>query len=180
MRILYCFIIIIGLFAACSGAPDYYPLTVGNEWVYHVARVDRGTLDTTYFTYEVKIGEEITHHHRLVFLYIGTVDETSDTVLVEDAGDYILKYDSELDTVPDTLFAFPLEEGKTWTVDQYTQATAVDKEMSAGLNGVYQDCWHIDYNFDEHYYAPNVGLVRLYHRCSQGETIYELEDMTIQ
>ena len=180
MKILYCFIIIMCLFAACSSTPDYFPLTVGNEWVYQVARVERGTLDTTYFTYEVQIGGEITHHNRLVFLYIGTVDETSDTVFVEDAGDYILKYDSELDTVPDTLFAFPIEEGKTWTVDQWTQATVVGKQMSAGLNGVYQDCWRIDYNFDNHYYAPDVGLVRLYHMCSQGETIYELEDMTIQ
>ena len=86
MKILFCFIIIICLFAACSSTPDYFPLTVGNEWIYQVARVERGTLDTTYYTYEVQIGGEITHHNRLVFLYIGTFDETSDTVFVEDAS----------------------------------------------------------------------------------------------
>ena len=36
------------------------------------------------------------------------------------------------------------------------------------------------YNFDNHYYAPDVGLVRYYHTCSDGEVIYELEDMIIQ
>ena len=180
MKIFYCFIIIISLFMACSNNADYYPLTVGNEWVYHAMWIPRGTLDTTYYTYEVRIAEEITHHSRLVFVYIGTIDEVSDTIFIEDAGDYILQYDNEVDTVPDTLFAYPLEEGKTWTVDQYTQATAVGREMSAGLNGVYQDCWRIDYNFDNHYYAPDVGLVRYYHTCSDGEVIYELEDMIIQ
>lgn len=180
MKIIYCFIIILCLFMACSDTSDYYPLTIGNEWIYHVARVDRATLDTTYSTLEIQIGGEITHHGRRVFQYIGTVGETSDTVFLEDTGDYILRYDNTVDTVPDTVFAFPLEEGKTWTVDQYTQATVVGKEMSAGLNGLYQDCWRIDFNFDNHYYAPDVGLVRLYHMCSLGETIYELEDMTIQ
>jgi len=177
-----------------GGGQNIYPLTVGNTWNYTTITTTTTPIDTTTDTTTVDV--EITAQTALdngkeVF---EVVSGTS-TSYIEDADDYVFGYDTKADTIPDTLLALPLEEGKSWTVTSDTAGTAfktyvVGKENVIVPFGTYNDCWKLgniignDTTGVNVYYAEGTGMVKTYSLIGDTtfsvETTQQLDSVTIK
>ncbi|MGB3341097.1 MAG: hypothetical protein WBB37_06410 [bacterium] len=175
---------IIAFVIGCGGEAIYFPITVGNTWLYQttmttIVQVDSVTADTTILTGETdaEISAETTLDAGTpVFEIISTttwddtlIADVTDTSFIEETEDYLLSYEDKADTEPDTTLVLPIENGNTWTVssDSVLTTTAVvmgqqDVQVPAGT---YTECWRIasistpgdDTVYT--YYAPDVGYV---------------------
>ena len=206
MKKLLCLLPIIVLIIGCGGEAVFYPLTVGNHWVYQttvttITQIDTVTADTT-----TALGEtdnEITAETTLdngtaVFevLALVTWEDTlmpdqTDTVYLEETEDYILQYEDKADTDPDTAMVLPIEDGNTWTVHSDTSSTTtavvLDQRDVQVPAGTYNECWRIAFITDDDtvytYFAEDVGNVMSTFTMEDSlisvERITELESATI-
>ncbi|MGQ9465465.1 MAG: TapB family protein [bacterium] len=176
MKKLLVFVPIALLIIGCGGGEkDYFPLTEGNTWNYRA--IATTTIGDSTFSDTGTVKMEITAKTTLnngteVYEQIFTMVQERDTSYLQETDDYLLSYDDKADTKPDTLIAFPLEEGKTWTVSKdssYTEtAKAMGKESVTVPAGTYDDCWKIEYISTSStssetlfvYLAPDVGLIK--------------------
>jgi hypothetical protein len=158
------FIIILVLLINCGGVHDYYPLAVGNIWVYKTTlgpenQIGSETIEITrYTTFQ---GQEAFERVRTDSYDNMTVVDTSYIVEIEE---FILGYWSKDDSIPDTILVLPLEKGKTWISENFvaTVESLVDVEVPLGL---YERCWLVNYSYSSlgwryEYFAKNVGMVK--------------------
>ncbi len=157
----------------CGGAGDnYFPLTVGYEWDYQWI-IDTTIADTTYadtgavVTWSITAEDTLNDGTPVFELTMGTIP-----FYIEETEDYIIQYTDKAGSNPDTVLAIPLEDGKTWNVDDNTTAEVVNKESVTVTAGTYDDCWKVMFirtgvtSVDTYYnyYAPDVGHIKNYER----------------
>ncbi|MEO0136486.1 MAG: hypothetical protein ABIL40_04575 [candidate division WOR-3 bacterium] len=176
------------LLIGCGGGEkDYWPLSVGNVWEYQ-AQITITTPDTNFTntdTLKIEITQETTlDNGKKVFESI-TSNGSSDTTYLEKTDDYLFSYENKADTEPDTMLAFPLEEGKTWTVRKdslFTETVKVlGKESVTVPAGTYDDCWKgmvitTGTTIAETSYiwlAPDIGQVKM--TMVEQDSSYKLE-----
>jgi len=208
MKKLLCLLPIIVLVIGCGGEAVYYPITVGNTWLYQttvttIVQLDSVTADTTVTTGETDTditAETTLDNGTAVFEIVSMItwDDTlmtdvTDTSFVEETEDYVLSYEDKADTEPDTALVLPIENGNTWTIHSDTSLTTTavvmgqqDVQVPAGT---YTECWRIalistpgnDTVYT--YYAPDIGNVLCEHTYMDSlmsiETITELQSVTI-
>jgi hypothetical protein len=162
---------------ACTEVNDYYPLAEGNTWVYQDSAMS--ATDTIVTFYETEITGHRQMHNKDLWVRVTTLsDGQCDTTYLEEYNNYVFLYINDYDTIPDTLLSLPLEQGKTWTVNYLTIATVKEKLIISVPAGTFFDCWRIDYNHDEYYFAPDVGMVKMVHWCSLIDNIREMVSYT--
>ncbi|MGQ9817859.1 MAG: TapB family protein [bacterium] len=201
MKKLLVYVPIALLIIGCGGGEkNYFPLTEGNTWNYRTistTTIGDSTLSDT-GTVKMEITAKTTLNNGTeVYEQILTIDQSGDTSYMQETDDYLLSYDDKADTKPDTILAFPLEEGKTWTVSKdslYTETSkAMGKESVTVPAGTYDDCWKIaDILSDSassettfYYLAPDVGLIKLFWSMTVDTNVtskftMELESATIK
>ena len=161
---------VFALIVGCGGEDDnYFPLTAGNAWYYDYVETVIDP-DTTFYTgtYALELGALTTLDNGTeVFPLVMTPipDDTMaqtviDTLYLEETDDYIMAYYSKADTIPsDTMLAFPLELGKTWTNHEITDQVDVTVPY-----GNFSNCWEITRIIDDDttysYWKSGVGLVK--------------------
>ncbi|HEX7320529.1 MAG TPA: hypothetical protein VF399_09270 [bacterium] len=140
-----------------GGGGNLVPLTVGNEWNYQTIQtidfvdtmytdVIDTTTSVTEITAETTLDDSTEVFEQVSTTTVDTVNYV-DTSYVLDNGDFVLGYGDKADVVPDTLFAYPLEEGNTWTVNANETAVVLGKEDVTVPAGTF-DCWEIGYITD--------------------------------
>lgn len=181
----------------CGGSKSYYPLAVGNLWNYTTTTSITHT-DTTLFndtTYTSTHSEEITAEVTLTngdpaFEFVVTSGSSKDTSYVAELNDFVLGYDSLSDTNPDTMIAYPLEEGKSWTVTSdsgYTlKAYAIEKIDSSIVvpSGTYDDVWKLYWvttvgstvDTAVVFVAPEIGMIK---QTYQNVNVFGSDTMTV-
>ncbi len=177
-----CLIIAIAIlmYSGCGlfGGKTYYPLTVGNIWKYSMQTVtiDSVRTDTTTSQTTTSItGTDKLADDREAFVVTSTTGSGSYTSYMLEDGDYILAFDSKTDSMPDTVLAQPLEDGKSWTVNSFPTigkftASVTGQEDVTVEAGDYSDCWIVKYSYDNNpsivenksWFAKNVGTVKSY------------------
>ena len=162
----------------CSKEPqNYFPLAVGYEWDYRqiintIIQQDIRSDTLSLFSWRIS-GDTTLDNGTPVFI----VDLSLLPVYYEETEGYILQYTDLDDTIPDTIMALPLENGKTWRVDSDKTAEVTTLENISVIAGTYQDCWKVMFisNNDTlfKYYAPDIGLIKQYEAEVSGDTIFE-------
>jgi hypothetical protein len=158
--------VLVVLVANCDlfggGTPDYYPQTIGSNWLFESALTfEQADADTVYTsrthsvvtrTANLTAGDEVAEFVSTDSTHMRFPAETTqvsiDTVYVRQTDSYVLAYESLDDQEPDTALAIPLEENKTWTFssrgDTVITGTVVAKETVTTPAGDYQDCWKVE------------------------------------
>lgn len=150
--------IIIFTIGCVKSEKDYYPLAIGNNWVYTDTLIAYN--DTSIWTKYVEITATIPSNGRELWLQeqkrICGTEEYVDTFFIEILVDTILRYYyTYSDTILDTLLVLPLEPNKQWG-----DCVVTGHEDITVPAGEFNDCAVI-YDPPEYmYYAPNVGLVK--------------------
>ncbi len=160
---------------------NYFPLAVGNEWIYR---------DISYDNLE-----DVTPYDTIIDTIIDTMVvvetyklEGKDVFkMTEDSySTHYVYYDGELrwymdppvvgDTFYFLLLKEPLEEGKSWWLFPWADTSDIYEIVSTEFtlntpSGDFADCIKISSDMsEEHYFvlAPGVGLVKAYQRWSDG------------
>lgn len=209
MKKLLWLIPIIALIIGCGSTTSvYYPIAVGNTWVYQmmtttIVQIDSVTADTTITTGDNNTemtAETILNNGTPVFEIVTVItwDDTlmsdvNDTSYIEETEDYIFSYGSLDETVPDTVLVLPIEDGNTWTVHSDSSMTITARVMGQQdvqvPAGTYTECWRIAWvttpgnDTSYNYYAPDIGSVLCEHTHADSvtsvEAISELTSVTI-
>lgn len=168
-------------------AQDYYPLAVGNEWVY-VFMKGKGSEKTKKIT--VKEYDKETGAYLLSTIFkLGAATPIMSQEVVEKRGKYILHLgdrgglfgtgDWDYETYP--LLELPFKIGKKWEHgdENHKHNYEVINKIDLRINGqIYKDVYVVRHiNQDRvatlEYYAPNIGMIK--ETSEDGEvTILEL------
>lgn len=168
------------LFTGFFAADNTFPLTIGNVWKYNLITV--GAADTVVLCETTFVTMKIT---RDTVLNDGTPvrERFIIDVLKKDTSryyeyyvakdDYILMYSQLEDLEADTLMKFPLAPGAAWNSNDEEQSFVEGQQVVRVPGGVFEDCWKIGTVKNEDttyfYYAPGIGLVKLYYRLFGGQ-----------
>lgn len=203
---LVCILAFVATFIGCGlfGDKDYHPLTVGNIWKYDITTITVQTTrtDTTHTTTTTTItGTDKLSDEKEVFVVTTTVGSTTTTSYELEENDFILGYSSKTDTMPDTLLALPLEDGKTWVVTTYAPSGEITAKVTGKGDatveaGEYKDCWILEYSYpsaanyvsNKTWVADGVGGVKTYVEqkipTPTGDIVYkittELSEVTVK
>ncbi len=168
------------MFLAGSGAADnIFPLTIGNWWKYDL--ITEGAADTVVLCETTFVTMKIT---RDTVLDDGTPvrERVIADVLKNDTSLYyeyfamkdncILMYSQLDDFAADTLMKLPLVPGVSWNFNDEETSFADGQQVVRVSGGVFEDCWRIGTVKNEDttyfYYAPGIGMVKLYYRLFGG------------
>lgn len=145
-----------------SADPDYFPISLGNQWDYDVdgyftdAKGDTLTADGSYVR---KVTKTVTHENGLVlFELVSSFSmsvELPDTVVVWsdtsysytfDADSELLAYDDTLSSDYEIVMKFPPVAGETW--EPFADSTVIREVVSISASisvpsGNYTDCIHL-------------------------------------
>ena len=157
----FCILNLVIIALDCTkGEDDYYPLTVGNRWVY------LDTLDAYMYgfiivsTRHYEIIGTVTDSGRTIWLqesrHVYENDEYIDTLFIEECGDTLWATDyTSNDTFTYILMIQPLTPGQEWD-----ETEVIGYEEVTVPAGTYHDCAVVNSSIERWYYAPNVGLVK--------------------
>jgi len=172
---LFVMAVLLLLPAGCDwfgGEPDYLPLGIGSTWQYQMLTI-RATADSTDTLYgdtvtlEIK-GTAVLPDSQSALLIENRYSGYAETTYWRETAQWFLTFEDFDDDEPDTVLALPLEENKTWCIDDVIWGTLVGKEEVATTAGRYKDAWKVmvvDDIDDTTYFwlGPDVG------RCMEKE-----------
>jgi hypothetical protein len=171
-----------------EGTPtsEYYPLKVGNKWVYKVG-------ETT--TIEMKV-EKIENGEATLNTYVNQKQVASEAIKVEEDGIYRTKINNTPISPPVKFLGLPPEKGKEWIVDSKItvagQEHAIkgkfvikdDKENVKIREKDYETVMVEGADFDiagtktsvKYWFAPSKGVVKLTYNIAGNEAVLELTE----
>jgi len=168
------------LVAGFGAADTVFPLTIGNVWKYNL--ITEGAADTVVLCETTFVVMKIT---RDTVLDDGTPvrERLISDVLRKDTSLYyeyyamkdncILMYNELNAGAGDTLMKFPLTPGASWNFNDQETAFADGQQVVRVPAGVFEDCWKVgtvkDRDTTYFYYAPGIGMVKLYYRMISGQ-----------
>lgn len=153
----YIILLIVILSRLCI-SQDYFPLEIGNTWVYEIL-TSPGQYDTTRITEKTMRDDKVYLVFKSTFFY-------GERLLRRDSGNNVLEYMGQ--GIEDTLYKLEFHSGDSWKYSFYT-ATFGDT-LSIAVHtaaGDFKKCIYFLYDSEEfftsmtHYLAPDVGLIYL-------------------
>jgi hypothetical protein len=157
-----CVIIVVAvilMILVCSkSGDDYYPLAVGNTWVYVNSLY--GVNDTTIEMRYIEIIKRVPDSARMIWLqetrHVRENVEYVDTLYIEDCGDTLWGFRLySYDTLYYILMILPLIPGQQWSGWE-----VIGHEDVTVPAGTFTDCVIVNWDTEYKYYAPNVGLIK--------------------
>ena len=174
--------------AAGTPGSEYYPLKVGNKWVYKVG-------DTT--TIEMKV-EKIDAGEATLNTYVNNKQVASEAVKVQADGILRTKINGTAINPPVKFLALPVKTGEKWSVNSKITVTGQehaikgefvvknDKEKIKVKEKDYETVVVDGPEFDiagtktavKYWFAANKGVVKLTYNIAGNEAVLELTEFT--